>query len=473
MIRICLGMLQLLGVVLLNFILGGDVSSKIELPSEINAGKEIKVQVTINKGDLQGFSRFQVELPAGLSATNVASANADFSFKDQKVRFIWLRLPDEPTITIAFNIHCLEQLKGTFEVQGKFSYIEENERKNIEVQPQSVAIVPSPIIDPGLLVDIHDFGRMALPQLGPQGGQVACIRQKPVWSEANKEYQVTLLVNKESLQKFAKIEENVPAGYTAVSTDKKEGIFTFKDGKIKFLWMNMTTDPYFTVSYKLIPQKNTKLAQSPALSGVFSYIENDKPKSINIVEREVSLANLTPDMVKNILSEPVYLASNNITNSQTITPVDKVSTLPQDKVIAPKTETNTITTDTKTSTELARNTVKVPKTTVPASNQDESDLLDTQNGIYYRVQLAAGHKPVNIKSYFRKYKLENRVLKENHDGWIKYSVGSFDVYKDAHDYRVHIWNTTPIADAFVAAYNSGKRITVQEALMVANHKWYK
>lgn len=462
--------LQILSLLFLNTFFGDNVGLKINAPEQIDAGKEIKIEITLEKGKITGFSRFQMELPNGLTATNIQSANADFSFKDQKVRYIWLRMPEEETITLSFSIKCNERLKGTFDLNGKLSYIIDNERKSVDLQPKTVAIVPNPAMDPNLLVDIKDFGKSIYQNAS--GLQIACVRQKPVTSD-NKEYLVNILVNKESLKNYAKIEETVPKGYTAISVNSKDGVFSFKDGKVKFLWMNLPAEPYFTVSYKLIPINGEK---NPQINGTFSYMIDYNSTSLPIVEKDADLANLTPDQVKSIILAPVttVIASNsNVnTNIQNQNNSQTQNTVNDNSNIAANTNNTTTSGNNTNSVQQNTNTNKTSQVIIK-NESDNADLLNPQTGISYRVQIAAGHKPINTKRYFKKYKLENTVIKEEHDGWLKYSLGAFSVYKDARDYRTHIWNTTTITDAFVSAYNDGKRITVQEALMIANQKWYK
>jgi hypothetical protein len=444
---------NLLVAVILKILFQGDVSVVVDSPTEVVAGNEFEVQVTISKGNLASFSRLLQNLPSGLTASSVETSNADFEFDEKRARFIWLRMPEDKEFTVSYKVKVDPRLKGNFTIDGKFSYIDENERRSVNVNSNEIQILPSPNIDPSLIVDIKDFENQVIPQIVPSGGepQIACIRQYPQ-KESDGSYLVTLLVNKERKEKFAKIEEKIPAGYTVEAIKERDAIFTYKKSTAKFLWMNLPASSFFLVSYKLVPYN--KFIKPPELTGKFSYLEKDKTVSIDIKQTGADLAQVkSPEELNNLL---LGLSSPPLASNESPDVIQKQIETPQ-KNIAPDTKTKV--------------TTKPGNKRTGKSNQRYQ--LEPEDGIYYRVQLAAGHNPVNIKRYFRKYKLDKEVRKEEHKGWHKYSVGSFNEYKEARDYRVHIWNTTVIDDAFVSAYNSGKRITVQEALMIANQKWYK
>ncbi len=428
------------------------VSIKMEMPNVIEAGTEITVNVTINKGKLTGFARFQQDLPYGFTAIAGNSANADFSFEDQKVRLIWLRVPDAEEITVSYTIVANERLKGSINLNGHFSYIENNERKSVDLQPQMLAIAPSPNVDQDMIVDAQEWAKRAkIPATTTKASRVVCLRQNPVWMQDGNVFLVTLLVNKEAIQKYAKIEEVIPKGYTAVDVDAKGGMFSFSGQLAKFFWMDLPAEPYFTVTYKLIPNEGTNINETAMqIAGTFSYTLGDNTMSVDVIERKEVLAGLNQNQVNNILNsviigEPILIAST----------TEKTS--PGKKPTAP-----TVVVSSHSDRPVA-----------VSGSKSENNSLTPESGIYYRVQIAAGHQPLNGQRYFRKYKLERSVERELHDGWFKYSIGSFAEYKAARDYRVHLSNTTTLNDAFVAAYNNGKRITVQEALMALNQKWYK
>lgn len=441
MIRLFVPYLNLLVAVLLKALFQGDVSVVLDAPIEVVAGTEFEVEITINKGDLASFSRLQQSLPAGLTARSSNTSNADFTFKNKQARFMWMRMPEQNDFTVSYTVKIDQRLKGEFSIDGKFSYIEDNERRSVSVKSEVITILPSPDIDPNLIVDIVEYEKLVIPNLNVNTDpKIACIRQLPRPAPDGNGYIVNVLVSKERKEKFAKIEETIPEGFVAEELEERDAIFTFEDGTAKYLWLNLPASSFFIVSYRLVPDRRNKKA--PQLNGTFSYLEEDKTISIDITQTEQDIASVkTPEDLSNLLLE---ISSPALANS------NAVKYITADNTKSP--------------------TTKPRKKDLRANRRY---LLEPEDGIYYRVQLAAGRNPVNIKRYFRQYKLEKEVRKEIHDGWHKYSIGSFADYKVARDYRVHVWNTTIIDDAFVAAYNDGSRITVQEALMIANQKWYK
>lgn len=450
-------LINLLGLLSVNLLIPGSVSVDVRAPSEIEAGKETTIQVDLNKSDLRSFARFQQKLPGGLQAEVVNNGNAEFRFENQTVKFIWLKLPPEDEINISYKINANKRLKGNFKLTGSFDYIANNERKSVSAGEQMITIQSSSSVDPEMLVDVSEFKPLAKsPQERESMKKVQCIRQVPYQLEDTREYQVNLLVNKGEKEKFAKIQEDIPEGYQAVEEDGKGAIFTFKNQTAKFLWMNLPPERMFVVSYKLIPKDGTE--GGPEIKGDFSYIENENTREIDIVERNVNLNNTQEDHLLTVLNEetpPVITAEEGLSVED--------SEINEESDYSKPGRYNG-----KVKVEIAEEAKELLEKDASLTHK-----LEPKSGIYYRVQIAAGHRPINVERYFDKYNIDKEVRTELHDGWRKYSVGSFSVYKEARDYRVHIWNTTAIDDAFVSAYNDGDRITVQEALMITNHKWYR
>lgn len=424
-----------------------EVTLEINLPEKANAGNEFLVEVTIKKGNVEGFARFQQELPVGFTAVEKQSANGKFSFQNQTLNIQWMRVPYDQEIVISYAIQVAPTVSGTFDFTGKFSYILDNAVQAANLAPKSMVIIGDENA-----VATNDATTYSYQNVNIKN--IDCIRQKPYLNDKN-EIIVNLLVNKGNLDKFGKIQEQVPRGYIAKSIKGKNSIFTSKNNIIKFMWMNMPPENQFVVSYKLVPEDDIP-DQAFIITGTFSYGENDRTKIVNIAERNVDLGKFSDDELVAQNTEP--------------TPEPKATTASepeQKKVVEP----------TKQKVEP---TYEQPEPTPVVTHPEPivGNLADVTNvpkpeyGVAYRVQIAAGHKLVR-KNYFKQLNITDDVQTEIHNGWHKYTVGKFSLYRDARDYRVYVWNNTPIHDAFVTAYNNGMRITVQEALMIANQKWYK
>ena len=243
---------------------------------------------------------------------------------------------------------------------------------------------------------------------------------------------------------FAKAQDELPAGMSAKQDETKGAVFSFVGDKVKFVWMSIPPDDEIKISY-ILSLGSASEADLAKVTGTLAYLENNESVKAPIVTTSLPTGGAsTPALAQNTIKE---------------TPVEKK----EEPVQVQKTETPT----------PAKTTPEKPKTTPKPTTPVESTPAPVTAGIAYKVQICAGHEPVNVDVHFSKvYKFsEEKIYTENHEGWIKYIIGSYDTYVSAKQRRNTVTAGYQFPGPFVTAYNQGRRITVQEALMISKQKW--
>lgn len=506
----------------LKFILGGEVSVEQKIPDQLNSGESFIVEVTINKGDHEGFAKWQQKLPEGFVASVVDAKGATFSFKKQEVKLIWMALPDEESITVQYEVKTDPTLKGVFSFSGKFSYLEENERKDIEVESKSLKIGASsePVLasneekeevqtEGDEMESSEDLSDQMETAEDTSNNSTAETDEMASNEETNKEessngvvldedgikiyrnikhleennYRVDLKIEKGELNSFGKIEEYIPEDFVVSANNNEDGIFSFDKQVMKILWMAIPEKSVIEVSYNLSSMSD--LLDKPAIHGIFSYLDED-----NSVQKELEATTFENFYI----AEEETLAEENqdASNREELTDETEQEVAKEISEI-PSAVNNEVETQVK---ELTEEVVKdIQKENVQEDNGEAgneyidaannevkeeelvksiTDIPSPETSISYKVQIAAGKKEVNQEYFKKNHNISETVNIEYHDSWYKYTLGRYDVYKSARDLRNRIWaDDNKINDAFVTAYNAGERISVQEALMISKQKWYK
>jgi len=486
--KIVLMSLNLLAFLTYKFFLGGDVQVTQVYPEQVTAGEKFNVEVIINKGEHEGFAKWQQELPEGLVASSIESEGATFSFKRNTVKLIWMALPDQESFVIKYQIETDPTLSGTFSIDGKFSFIEDNERRDVaaathlllvnepemmagvnDEEPadtlQAVADSSMPAIADETIEEItdeiEDLGEMdeveemeiaEVEEIESEDGEFVVnqrvtntkkvkVVRKIKLLDAGK-YLVELSIDKDGYHSFGKVEEYIPRGYVANAVETNGGRFSTEKNVLKILWMALPKSSEMVVRYEM--QSEGDELDSATVHGVFSYLKG---------EESVQLA-MKGSRFPNTFEGPSQLMAEEIVEPE---PDAEMQTkAAEDKAMA----TSASNADQDVDKEVTESNI----TSVP----------DPETEVRYRIQIAAAKKEVG-KTYFeQRHGMMDEITIDFHANWFKYMVGSYGVYKQARDRRNEIWEAdNKIKDAFVCAYNAGERITVQEALMITKQKWYK
>ena len=410
---------NLIALLFFNFLLE-DVTVDQNIPDRVEEGNEFLVTVTIDKSTIKGYAKFQVTLPEGVTATKVETGVAKFNFENNKVKFVWMTLPEDRVFEISYKVIVTDPNLKEIPVGGTFSYLDENQRMTVDLPNRIVKMGKEEII----IAEIPE-------------AEVSVVRN--IKNISNNLYQITLDIHYSNVSGFAKIQDIIPSGADVTPDMASDAVFSVLDTKVKFVWMNFPEDSHdLTVSYN-IDLSNAESKKISDVAGEFAFIHDGESRKIQIMNPSaIDFVDIETPVVAELPKE--------------LPKIDKKEPATQVAVTVPVVEK-----------EVKKETQKnIPVTSVPAP----------QNGVVYKVQIMAAHNSVNVDTYFKKnYKFNQTVEIDAHEGWMKYITGSHDQYVSAKNSRVAYRADYTFKGPFVVAYNNGERITVQEALMISHQKW--
>jgi hypothetical protein len=410
-----------------------DVTVKHNIPASIQPNGEIDVELIVTKADISGFAKIQQEIPEGFTVEAIETQGATFSFKEQKLKLIWMALPQSNEFTIKYKLKNVAHTSGKFSITGKFSYIADNERTNIDIPTANITVSTEDIVAEETETTSNTGTNDEESRLPASNNtETSLSASRNIDNVGDNKFKVTLNITKENVEGFAKLSEFIPAGFIASNNNSAGGVFSTENNEVKVLWLSVPAENQFEVSYFI---ESTSASEMQEITGVLSYLKGEETQKYQILATSFSAADESLAMNDNEEEEETSL-QNKVNN--------QVEEDTEDDVVVDNTE---------------KEKNKVPVTNTPAPEQN----------VAYKVQVGAFREGITIERYQKKFNLKDQINLENHQGWTKLITGSFSEYKSARDKRNKLRDK--VKTAFVTAYNQGERITVQEALMITNQKW--
>lgn len=489
MVKTLLILFNFIGFLLFNLFFLEQVNISQTLPERIAPGESVDVTATVSKGKIQGFAKLQLNVAEGLTIEPINNNGASFTFSDQKAKFIWMSLPEDKSFEIKYRLVAAAGTSGPKEISGHFSYIDENKRLVHDLQPTTIQTDPS--LEPATTDTDDPNNTKALAQVF-----------REVEPLANGRKQVTLHIQKTDLSGFAKLQETIAQDYTAAAIQTEESVFNVVNNQIKFVWFDIPQEANIAVSYELIPVVDEP-NYVPSDDGEFSFLVNNETKTVNIEAYSADIAPLADLEQPETNEQPEEVSIQSAFEEEEATTeetddweeedADMEPTIESDMATEPVVEVNEAENwksgsfDGEDDADIAPEEQQPEKETevaddIPKEAPQETTTTQTKTpaspaassqevAISYRVQITAANKLVDEAYFEATHKYSGPFAVEHHEGWIKYTTGAFDLYRIARDHRNQLTQQYDFPGPFVTAYNAGDRITVQEALMIANQKW--
>ncbi|MBN4062460.1 hypothetical protein JYU20_04605, partial [Bacteroidales bacterium AH-315-I05] len=286
---------------IINTIVIVDLKITPNSPSEVEPGAEFTFEINIAKGEVSGFAKIQQQLPAGFTAEAVETKGASFTFSDGRVKFIWMSLPAEEEFTISYKVKVGDNVSGDFQVGGKFSYLENNERKSVEIPNQQITVkapetaeVTEPEEQPEETQSAEtepEVPAVTEPEETPTSSETSSSTEAATQAESgctraiadngDGTYNVDVTIAIPGVSGFAKAQDILPAPLKADQGEVAGAVFSFVSQKAKFVWMSVPGGPETKISY-VVDLNGGSPDLLNNITGMFQYLKDNQTQKVPI-----------------------------------------------------------------------------------------------------------------------------------------------------------------------------------------------
>ncbi|MCD6347787.1 MAG: SPOR domain-containing protein, partial [Bacteroidales bacterium] len=268
-------------------------------------------------------------------------------------------------------------------------------------------------------------------------------RTLPETVQSGKTFEVKLHINKGSYKGRANLTQKFPSGFTAVEAQPGVGQFEFVNQTAIINWDQMPSDSIVTYKYHVRTGEN--LAGSITIPGKFEYDQAQGIKSYRFNDYM---------FVENKMESQMDRKYKELIGEEESNPSQK--------------NTRNLNLNNKTDEELDTSIEELMrqygldqpmKKTSQGTGSHKVVSSKAVTGLEFRVQCGAfRNKAEGGSKLARKYGITETLKEEYHNGWYKYTVGSFKSYADAVRFRDNFINRTKIWSSFIVGYQNGTRL---------------
>ncbi|MFT4595199.1 MAG: hypothetical protein ACI85G_001122 [Psychroserpens sp.] len=333
--------------------------------------------------------------------------------------------------------------------------------------------------------------------------QVAVSTTLPATAVPGGSFTMEVNVAKGGVSGFAKLQQILPPGFSAMPSENANATFSFKDQKVKFLWMALPNDD-FTVSYQI--NVDESLSGNQIIEGTFAYIDDNETEKFIIPKDIIAIQTDQADAAQQAAMDQI-LADQQA--KEDAAEVARKDAAPKEEVIEETAEvveevteevveetaevveevTEEVVEETaevveEVTEEVVEETAEVVEEVTEEVVEETAEVVEevavaeevpsyndammkSKPGLVFRVQVAAGPNKVDPSFFKEKYGLTEDVVIEEHEDLFKYVIGEFGSYRPAKTFSNELRDTNGVAGPFVTSYNDGARVHVKEALEIA------